>query len=994
MKHYYLGIDVGSTTSKLVLSEGGEILYSAYERHNADPRRKIHEMLGAIRGTVGDGRISVAISGSAGMGIAEELGILFVQEVHATSVLVRRKLPEARTVIELGGEDAKIIFLSHGTDARMNGTCAGGTGAFIDQMSSLLRVSNDEFDRMSLAATQIYPIASRCGVFAKSDIQSLINQGVSRENIAASVYRAVVNQTVGGLAGGTPIEAPVVFLGGPLHFCYGLRKSFIDMLELSEGQAISPEYDSISVALGAALYAEDVCRGGKETRDFSFDELEEAFADAMRADSERRGKFAHSRALFENEEEYRAFSERHARATAGYGDLSTYEGRAYLGIDCGSTTTKMVLIDEDARILYSYYGANNGNPVDVVLEKLRELRGLCGDRVTICGSASTGYGEELVKHAFHLDCGLVETMAHLRAARFFNPEVDFIIDIGGQDIKCFKIRDGVIDSVMLNEACSSGCGSFLETFAGALGLTAEEFAKKGLYAKAPAELGSRCTVFMNSAVKQAQKDGASIEDISAGLCASVVKNALYKVIRVSSAEELGKCIVVQGGTFYNDSVLRCFEREVGCEVIRPAIAGLMGAFGAALYAKSRGLDASTLLDDGELGAFTHKSVSTTCRGCENACSITRNTFSDGSRYISGNRCERMTGKGDGIKRGNLYEFKRHYFGRLPLGEGEPIAIPMGLEMFDAAPFWSACLRSLGYAVRFSRFSNRQTFYDGQFTIPSDTVCYPAKLMHGHIEQLIAAGEKTIFYPCCTYNFAEEGTDNSYHCPVVAYYSELLHSSIRDLEGVDFMFPYLDMSDDKRLAFSLDKYFRESGKAAREPGRFSMKAIRHAIAEGQKAYAEYRAAVRAESERVIAEARARGERIIVLMGRPYHVDPEINHGIDSLINSLGCAVVSEDGIEHLGGMPRVNVLNQWTYHSRMYKAAVALSEHDDMEAVQLVSFGCGIDAVTTDELRDILEKRGKHYTQLKIDEITNLGAVKIRLRSLLAAVDEDKKEGRA
>ncbi|MBQ3014943.1 MAG: 2-hydroxyglutaryl-CoA dehydratase, partial [Clostridia bacterium] len=727
MKHYYLGIDVGSTTSKVVLCENGEMLYSAYERHNADPRRKIYEMLGAIRDMVGSGCVSVAISGSAGMGIAEELGLLFVQEVHATSVLVRRKLPEAKTVIELGGEDAKIIFLSHGVDARMNGTCAGGTGAFIDQMSSLLHVTNDEFDSMSLAATQIYPIASRCGVFAKSDIQSLINQGVSRENIAASVYRAVVNQTIGGLAGGTPIEAPVVFLGGPLHFCLGLRKSFIDMLELKGDEALSPEFDSISVALGAALYAEDAFAQGREVREFGFAELESAFSDAIRAAEESGDKFVHSAALFETEEDYRAFSERHAKATAGYGDIATYSGRAYLGIDCGSTTTKMVLIDEDARILYNYYGANNGNPVDVVLEHLRELRGLCGDRVTIAGCASTGYGEELVKNAFHLDCGLVETMAHLRAAQFFNPDVDFIIDIGGQDIKCFKIRGGVIDSVMLNEACSSGCGSFLETFAGALGLSAEEFAKKGLYARAPAELGSRCTVFMNSAVKQAQKDGASVEDISAGLCASVVKNALYKVIRVSSAEELGRCIVVQGGTFYNDCVLRCFEREVGCEVIRPAIAGLMGAFGAALYAKSRGLCESTLLNGEELAGFTHKSVSTTCRGCENACSITLNTFSDGSRFISGNRCERMTGKGDGVKRGNLYEFKRQYLGNLPLGEGETIAIPMGLEMFDAAPFWSAALRSLGYAVRFSRFSNRQTFYDGQFTIPSDTVCYPAKL---------------------------------------------------------------------------------------------------------------------------------------------------------------------------------------------------------------------------------------------------------------------------
>lgn len=976
-KIYCLGIDIGSTTAKLVLLEDGKIIYSSYERHGADPRRKICEMMSRLDSLIGDGSVKVALSGSGGMGIAEELDVSFIQEVHATAIVVKKEAPDAKTVIELGGEDAKIIFLEHGTDARMNGTCAGGTGAFIDQMSSLLHVDNDEFDRMSLEATQIYPIASRCGVFAKSDIQSLINQGVSKENIAASVYRAVVNQTVGGLAGGTPIKAPVVFLGGPLHFCAGLRKSFADMLGLSDSEAVSPEYDSISVALGAAIYSDG------ENRSYSFGELLTLFKSAI----DDNKKFVHSAPLFESREEYDEFVTRHKKASAEYRDINKYTGRAFLGIDCGSTTTKMVLLAEDDSILFEYYGANRGNPVDVVKTQLEKIYELSGDRITICGSASTGYGEELVKNAFHLDGGLVETMAHLKAAQFFNKDVDFIIDIGGQDIKCFKIHNGAIDSVMLNEACSSGCGSFLETFANALGLSAEEFAKRGLFAKAPAELGSRCTVFMNSAVKQAQRDGAAVEDISAGLCLSVVKNALYKVIRVNSPSDLGKCIVVQGGTFYNDSVLRCFEREIGRYVIRPAIAGLMGAFGAALYAKEGRLSKSGMLGAEELVGFTHSSRSMTCKGCQNACSLTVNTFSDGKKYVSGNRCEKMTGGADSVSRGNIYEFKRQYLTSLGGGEGEEISIPLGLEMYDAAPYWDGLLKSLGFSVRFSKLSTKQTFYNGQFSVTSDTVCYPAKLMHGHVENLIADGAKTVFYPCCSYNFKEEGTANSYHCPVVAYYSEVLDSSMNSLKSVRFWFPYLDLSDSKRVLFGLKKFFDGQGY------KFSTSKIKKAIADGEKKYAEYRLAVRTECEKIISDSRERGERIIVLAGRPYHVDPEINHGIDTLVTSLGCAVVSEDGIEHLGGLPEVNILNQWTYHSRLFKAANAVTENDDLELVQLVSFGCGIDAITTDELRAILEGKGKHYTQLKIDEITNLGAVKIRLRSLLSALGGNKKGGR-
>lgn len=968
-----LGIDIGSTTAKFALLVDGELKYTVYERHFSDVQRKVTEMLRRISEFVDGEKIHIAVSGSAGMGLSERYGLPFMQEVYVTSKLIRRTVPEAEAVIELGGEDAKIIFLKGGCDARMNGSCAGGTGAFIDQMATLLSLEPEEMDKISLEAEKIYPIASRCGVFAKSDIQSLLNQGATKGDIAASVYQSVVNQTISGLAQGTPITGKVVFLGGPLYYNKGLRGRFKETLKLSEENAIFPEYGRYSVALGAALSALE----GDFTIEYN------KLLEKIEAPNESVFEFEHTEPLFKNKDEYLKFCERHSRAVARYNDIDTYSGDAYLGIDCGSTTTKLALIDEDNKILYEYYCSNKGNPVNIVHEELIKIRELCKERINIAGSAVTGYGEELICHAFHVDSGIVETMAHLSAAKYFSPEVDFILDIGGQDIKCFKIKNGAVDSIMLNEACSSGCGSFLETFARGLGMSAPEFAVRGLYAKAPAQLGTRCTVFMNSSVKQAQKDGASVEDISAGLSVSVVKNALYKVIRTSSASELGENIVVQGGTFYNDSVLRSFEREIGKDVIRPQIAGLMGAFGAALYAKTLGLSKSGLLSKEELEAFDHISKATVCKGCSNSCNLTVNTFSSGEKYISGNRCEKGSGVKASSDAGNLYEYKRQFISGLSRANkgSKIIGIPLALQMYDSAPMWHGIFTSLGFDVVFSGMSTKDIYYKGQYTIPSDTVCYPAKLMHGHVEKLIEDGIENIFYPSCTYNFEEKMTDNHYNCPVVAYYSELLSSNVPSLKKVNFMYPYLDMSSPARLTYGMHSFLKEQGY------KFTKNEIKNAVLNGISKYKEYREAVVKEGNRIVNEAREQKRRILVLAGRPYHVDSEINHGIDTLAVSLGFSVISEDALCEGEFNIKPNVLNQWTYHSRLYKAAEAVIKSDDMYYCQLVSFGCGLDAVTTDEIREMLESHGKLYTQLKIDEITNLGAVKIRLRSLIGAIDE-------
>ena len=974
MSHFTLGIDIGSTTAKLVLMEGTKIVYQKYQRHLSQVRQTTIAMLRDMKKEVSAENVKVTISGSAGMGMAQAADIDFIQEVYATSEVVSSLAPDTGVVIELGGEDAKVIFFNGGIDERMNGTCAGGTGAFIDQMSVLLDMSVNDMDAASLKATQIYPIASRCGVFAKTDIQPLLNQGASKEDISASIFQAVVNQTITGLIQGRKIEGKVMFLGGPLYYCKGLRKRFYKTLGLTEETAVFPEYALYSVAMGAAMYAE-------KSQTVSLDELIEELENSAKNETVASDRLP---ALFENETEYFEFVDRHSKAAVEHRSIEEYVGNAWLGIDCGSTTTKLVLIGEDNSILYSFYNSNKGNPVNIILEQLTEIYNLCGDRVKICGSAVTGYGEELIKHAFHIDEGLVETIAHYTAAKYFQPDVDFILDIGGQDIKCFRIKNGAIDSIMLNEACSSGCGSFIETFAKAMGHNIADFAAYGLRAKAPVNLGSRCTVFMNSSVKQSQKEGASVEDISAGLSVSVVKNAIYKVIRATSPEELGRKIVVQGGTFYNDAVLRAFEKEIGADVIRPSIAGLMGAYGAALHAMK--YRESSILKPRELAFFEHTSRTTRCKGCANQCHLTINRFSDGKRFISGNQCEKGLGIEDAKELPNLHAWKRNYLESLKPQENAKrgrIGLPLALSTFEFAPLWYTMFSELGFSVHFSKLSNRATYEKGQFTIPSDTACYPAKIMHGHVLELIEEGITNIFYPGITYNIDEHAGDNHYNCPIVAYYSELLQGNIEELKNINYMYPYLDINNQKSMVKTLLPCLQ---KIDRSISKYELTA---AVRKAFVAYENYKMLLRSEGEKALSFARENGNRIMILAGRPYHIDPEIGHGIDKLATSLGFVVVSEDSVAHLAPVQYVKVLDQWTFHARLYRSARYAVEHDDVELVQLVSFGCGVDAITTDEVRSMLEENGKYYTQIKIDEITNLGAVKIRLRSLLGALEEKK-----
>lgn len=984
-----LGIDVGSTTAKLALLRAGEVICETYERHFSCIRETVVKMLESVRGLAGDEKLTAAVSGSAGMGLAEGAEIPFVQEVWATGEVVKKAAPDTNLVIELGGEDAKIIFFDGAIDERMNGTCAGGTGAFIDQMATLLDVTPDELDELSLKHNKIYPIASRCGVFAKSDVQPLLNQGAAKEDVAASIYQAVVNQTIAGLAQGRKIEGKVMFLGGPLYYNKGLRERFVETLKLSPENAIFPEYARNAVSIGAAIYASTL---GK-TNTYTIDELISLIKNAKIAATSTRLP-----PLFKDEADYREFAERHAKADVDVSNLEGYSGRAYLGIDCGSTTTKLALIGEDSQILYTYYDSNRGNPVEIVRAELAEIYKECGDRVHICGSAVTGYGEELIQAAFGVDDGIVETVAHYTAAKFFKPDVDFILDIGGQDIKCFKIKNGAIDKIMLNEACSSGCGSFIETFARGMHMEAEEFSKKALFASHPVNLGSRCTVFMNSQVKQSQKDGATVADISAGLSVSVVKNAIYKVIRAHSPDELGRNIVVQGGTFLNDAVLRAFEREIGENVTRPAIAGLMGAYGAALWAKERAKKRdyiSSVISESDLGEFKHTSKTANCKGCTNNCLLTVNFFpgknGEVRKYISGNKCDKGAGKishEEGVP--NLYEYKRNYLLSLCHEKIEGgsrrgvIGMPLTLGMYELLPMWNAVFSSLGFEVVSSGMSSKAIYEKGQFTIPSDTACYPAKIMHGHIEKLCEMGCDTIFYPRLTWNLDEKfynmpSGDNHYNCPVVAYYSELLRGNMDVLKERRFLYPYLSVNNEKELADGLYKELKQYYPDIKKSE------VKAAAKAGFEALDKYTALVRAEGEKAIKYARDNEKPIMILAGRPYHCDAEISHGIDKLALSLGFVVVSEDSVAHLAKTPEVHVLNQWTYHSRLYRAASFAAENPDVQLVQLVSFGCGVDAITTDEVRRILELKGKYYTQIKIDEIANLGAVKIRLRSLKAVI---------
>ncbi len=971
-----MGIDVGSTTVKVcVLDEAGKMLYSSYVRHYSRVKECVLGELEKVRSIASSFR--ACITGSAGLGIAQRGKIPFVQEVQAAYGAIRRLYPDTDVAVELGGEDAKIIFVTGGTEQRMNGSCAGGTGAFIDQMATLLDLSVADMDALALKAERVYPIASRCGVFAKSDIQPLLNQGAAKADIAASIFQAVVDQTVSGLAQGRRIKGKVLFLGGPLFFLKALRKAFKTTLGLDDAHAVFPDTAPCFMSIGAALYAADV-------REESIEELSARLAVVSDGSNITVGE-----PLFASQEEYSQFIARHMRSDLAFENILTYRGDAYLGIDSGSTTTKLMLITPDNKILYSHYQTNNGQPLDIVVDRIREIYSLIGDRIAIRGACVTGYGEDMMRAALKIDFGVVETMAHFKAALHFNPDVDFIIDIGGQDIKCFKVKNRAIDSIMLNEACSSGCGSFIQTFAKAMGMEIEEFSRLGLFAKHPVELGSRCTVFMNSSVKQAQKEGASVEDISAGLSSSIVKNAIYKVIRARTPEELGSHIVVQGGTFLNDAVLRSFEKETGKEVVRPAIAGLMGAFGAALYAKentSRETLISSLISEAELERFSYSSRSVTCRGCTSHCNVNILTFSDGRRFVSGNKCERGAGLPRPQNVPDIYAFKYEKLLSTPAadlpGARGTVGLPLQLVMYEQLPLWTGFFETCGFRVVLSDKSSRELYFKGQHTVASDTACYPAKLMHGHIESLLDKGVDFIFYPCESYNLDEHDSVNHYNCPVVAYYAELLKANNERLNDENLIMPYLDPNHEATAVRAL--------KRALARYKLSSGLIRRAFREGMRRMEVYHADVIDEGRKILAEAERDGRQTIVLAGRPYHADPEINHGIDRLLNALGLAVLSEDAVFEEGNQVKVNVLNQWTYHARLYRAAEFVTRRKNVNLVQLVSFGCGIDAITTDEVRAILESKGKLYTQIKIDEINNLGVVKIRLRSMLAAIEEQNR----
>ncbi|MDE5994452.1 MAG: acyl-CoA dehydratase activase [Oscillospiraceae bacterium] len=965
-----LGLDIGSTTIKcVVLDDDNKLIYSTYERHYSQITEKIAEILATVRNKVdGIDNASVAMSGSAGMGVAEACGIDFVQEVYATRVAANTFIPGTDVVIELGGEDAKILFLSNGLEVRMNGTCAGGTGAFIDQMATLLNVPLEELDGLAKQYEKTYTIASRCGVFAKTDIQPLLNQGARKSDIAESIFNAVVSQTVAGLAQGREIEGQIVYLGGPLTFMSELRNCFDRTLNT---KGICPENSLYYVACGAALCAD---------KPIDFDSIIYQVKSYHGS-----GNFAFNPPLFADENEYKVFCERHAKANVQQKELNGYNGKAYIGMDAGSTTVKGVVLDDNGELLYSKYLPSKGNPVEIIKAFLEEVYTI-NPKLQVVSSAVTGYGEDIIKNAFDVDYGIVETIAHFTAAKYFMPDVEFIIDIGGQDIKCFKIHNGAIDNIFLNEACSSGCGSFLQTFANALGYEIADFAKLGLFAEKPVDLGSRCTVFMNSSVKQAQKDGATIEDISAGLSLSVVKNALYKVIRASSPNELGKKIVVQGGTFLNDAVLRAFEQEMKVDVVRPNIAGLMGAYGAALYAKNKSKEhgKSKLANKQALDSFIHEIKVANCGLCNNNCRLTVNFFSGGRKFIAGNRCERPVTKCVPSNDLNMYDYKLSLIDSYKPIEGlrGKLSMPMGLNIYEMYPFWYRFFTELKFEVSHSPFSSRKLYQSGQHTIPSDTVCFPAKLLHGHIQSLIDSGAETIFYPCLSYNFDENMGDNHYNCPVVAYYPEVINNNMKDIKKVHFIKEYFGVhrpKDFPKKAYEcLSTHFPDI-------------TLNEVKAAAKKAYEEqerYKQKVLDKGNEIIAKAEKAGKKIFVLAGRPYHIDPEINHGIDKLISSFDIAILSEDVVAARVNKFPTHILNQWTYHSRLYAAAKYVTERKDMELVQLVSFGCGVDAITTDEVREILECNNKIYTQIKIDEITNLGAVKIRVRSLLAAIDED------
>ncbi|MCY1152957.1 MAG: acyl-CoA dehydratase activase [Sphaerochaetaceae bacterium] len=971
-----LGLDIGSTTIKCVLTDDeNKIIFKTYKRHFSKIQETTITLLETVKNLIDTDSIKLSLTGSAGMGMANRLNVPFIQEVYATRTSILEYNKGTDVVIELGGEDAKILFLDGNLEVRMNGTCAGGTGSFIDQMATLLDLETEDLNEIAKRANLSYPIASRCGVFAKGDIQPLINQGAKKSDIVLSIFQAVVNQTISGLAQGRPIKGNVIYLGGPLTFMSVLRDCFDKTLNT---QGLCPENSLYYVAIGTALGANE---------EFSINNLI-----TLLKTSNIVGSYNSLPPLFETEDDLLTFRKRHQKASLKTVDPSTYKGDAYLGIDSGSTTIKMCIIDESNNLLHTRYQSNKGNPVEAVREFLNSFITQYPD-INIKKGCSTGYGELLIQKAFNLEYSLVETMAHYKAAKYFDKETDFIIDIGGQDIKCFKIVDGVIDDIFLNEACSSGCGSFLQTFFQALGYSTEEASSLALKSTHPVDLGSRCTVFMNSSVKQAQKDGAKIEDIFAGLAISVVKNALYKVIRTNTG--LGKHIVVQGGTFLNDAVLRSFEMELNLEVTRCKQAGLMGAFGCALYAKEqhkKDNKETTLLNLEQLANFSHSTSTRVCKGCTNHCQLTINKFEGNRTLISGNKCERFTNPTNFIEDSeilNIFRYKQNYIKNLkPVKKGNRgrMGLPLALGLIELAPFYYTLFTELGYEVHITPFSKRDTYLKGQSQVPSDTICYPAKLVHGHVIELIEQGIENIFIPNSSFNIDEKKADNNYNCPVVAYYGEVISKNTPQLEenNINYINDYISVANKRMFKKRLKEILSKLGT-------FSNSEINNATNLAYKAQETYTNSVINKGKEIVELAREKNMPIMVLCGRPYHIDPEVNHGIDDLILQLKCAIISEDSLSSFVDKKKHKVLNQWTYHNRMYLAAHYVGDTKDMNIIQLVSFGCGLDAVTADEVKDILKSKNKIYTQLKIDEIANLGSVKIRLRSLLAALKEDQDE---
>ena len=975
-----LGIDIGSTTVKVsIIEDGGKLLFADYKRHFANIQETLADLLREGEEKLGALTAEPVITGSGGLTLSKHLGIPFVQEVVAVATSLKDYAPQTDVAIELGGEDAKIIYFTGGIDQRMNGICAGGTGSFIDQMASLLQTDASGLNEYAKNYKAIYPIAARCGVFAKTDIQPLINEGATKEDLSASIFQAVVNQTISGLACGKPIRGNVAFLGGPLHFLPELRAAFIRTLNLGPDQIIAPDHSHLFAAIGAAMNSDP-----KTTA--SLHDLIERLSHGIKMDFEVK----RMEPLFTDEADYEDFKTRHASHDVKKGDLATYEGNCYLGIDAGSTTTKVALVGEDGSLLYRFYSNNNGSPLATAIRAMQEIHDQLPEKAQIAYSCSTGYGEALLKSALMLDEGEVETISHYYAAAAFEPDVDCILDIGGQDMKCIKIKDGTVDSVQLNEACSSGCGSFIETFAKSLNYSVQDFAREALFAKNPTDLGTRCTVFMNSNVKQAQKEGASVADISAGLAYSVIKNALFKVIKITNASDLGKHVVVQGGTFYNDAVLRSFEKISGCEAVRPDIAGIMGAYGAALIARER-YDVSkttTMLPIDKILSLTYKTTMARCQGCTNHCVLTINRFDGGRQFVTGNRCERGLG-GNKQKKDipNLFDYKYHrMFDYEPLtadlAPRGTVGIPRVLNMYENYPFWAVFFRELGYRTVLSPKSTRQIYELGIESIPSESECYPAKLAHGHIEWLIRQGLTYIFYPCVPYERNETPeAGNHYNCPMVTSYAENIKNNVESLTDhkVHFRNPFMAFTNEEILTKRLvEEFTKDQAIPEKEIRAAAHKAWQELIASRQD--------MEKKGEEVIAWLKETGHHGIVLAGRPYHVDPEINHGIPELITSYGFAVLTEDSVSHLGRVDRpLIVTDQWMYHSRLYEAASYVKTQPNLDLIQLNSFGCGLDAVTTDQVNDILTRSGKIYTLLKIDEVNNLGAARIRVRSLIAAI---------